>query len=354
MKTENFQRNLQLEFNPNLSLEVDLGAYEKDESLLNGKQLLVQFKGFNRLERLRRQSKQILNGEAGSSTARTVSEGSIILFSELTSGCSLDELSKIAEVNLSDTRGLARFGDNIIVGSTDKIVNIDTKNWQAVEHPIQSEWLGFIHSLSISKNNSRLLIASSGYDRIIEADIHTGKTIREWIAWENGFPLNERESASKIKKNSLGLPPNLRTAFPNSACYLDEDNILSTLFHHGLVKINLESGDTETIDKDLFRPHALSICGEEIFLADTANGRIVVYSRLDFSRKKIFSFKNISELNQESEGREWLQYAKPLENGLYLAVDSNRTSIFIFDEKKRKIRRIPFDQNYVIQEAHIF
>lgn len=354
MKAETFQRDVQVEFKPNLSFEVDLGTYEKDDSLLNGERLLVQFKGFNRLERLNRQSKQILNGEAGSSVERTVSDGSIVLFSELTSGCSLEDLSKVAEVSLSDTRGLVRFGDNIIVGSTDKVVDINTKNWQATKHPIQSEWLGFIHSLSISKNNSRLLIASSGYDRIIEADINSGKTIREWIAWENGFPLNERDGAVKISKNSLGLPPNLRTAFPNSVCYLDENNIVSTLFHHGLVKINLDSGSTEIIDSDLLRPHALSILGEEFFLADTANGRIVVYSKLDFSRKKTFSFKNVSELNQESEGREWLQYAKPLENGLYLAVDSNRTSIFIFDEKKRKIRRIPFNQNYVIQEAHIF
>lgn len=354
MKTETFQRSVRLEFNPNLSFEVDLGTYENDDSLLNGEQLLVQFKGFNRLERLNRQSKQILNGEAGSSVARNVSDGSIVLFSELIGGCSLDDLSKIAEVSLSDTRGLVRFGDNIIVGSTDKVVDINTENWQAVEHPVQSEWLGFIHSLSISKNKSRLLIASSGYDRIIEADINTGKTIREWIAWENGFPLNERDGAVIINKNSLGLPPNLRTAFPNSVCYLDENNILSTLFHHGLVKINLDNGSTEIIDRDLLRPHALNMSGEEIFLADTANGRIVAYSKLDFSRKKTFSFKNVSELNQESEGREWLQYAKPLKNGLYLAVDSNRTSIFIFDEKKRKIRRIPFNQNYVIQEAHIF
>ena len=357
----------------NLIEIIDLGEYEPDQTLLNGVQLLVQFKGFNRLERLNRQTSQILRGEAGSSTQRKVSDGAIIIFDRLSTDVSLDALAQIKRFDTQDSRGVAFHGENIYVGCIDAVKKIERENWNLSDFPIDTEWLAFIHSLAISPDQSKLLIVSSGFDRIIETDIQTGEVTREWCAWDHGYSeskgskshivsdeskVTNREGDYLVVKsakdfgNKLGLPPNLRTAFPNSACYIDDSHIMATLFHHGLVKIDMDTGETTVIDQSLNHPHAAYFNDQRCFITNTGSAEFIEYDQ-NLARKRIFQFKNISEVTEEALGREWLQHVKPLGNGRYIATDSNRTSIFIIDEFQRTIRTIPFDKNWVIQETHV-
>lgn len=352
---------------------VDLTTFSANNQLACEVQLLLQLKGFNRLERLERRDKQVQKGQSGSSTQRAVAQGAVIHFGLIGNSEHVDQLQQYHHFSLLDSRGVALQRDGTaLVGSVNAIYQLNLVTGEMSQKLIESPWLAFVHSLAISPSGERMIVLSSGFDRIIEVDIDSGRVNREWIAWQHGYNRsNDGQTVVMAAADGsivdghtliinspddypggLGLPPNLRTAFPNSAIYLNDHELLVTLFHHGMVKINLETGETSSIDDALAHAHAIHRTDHGFIVADTAHGCAIEYNEL-FERTRVIDFSAMEGLSPETNGRQWLQFIAPYGNGQYVAVDSNRHQVVFIDMLNRCIRKLPYNPNWVVQEAHL-
>lgn len=355
---------------------VDLSEFTENPELFQDDKLIIQLKGFNGSDRRARRIKQVMQGQSGSSEARPISPGAVYVFDKLGTASLLETVPHPHTYDTADSRGMAFAGENIFVGCIDHVEVIDKKTWEMKPFTIESKWLGFIHSLAISPDGKRMAIVSSGFDRIIEVDLSTGEVAREWIAWNNGYD-SSRQDGTKIiteKKlheevvaaggkslyvdspepfsSGLGLPPNLRTAFPNSTLYIDQNTLLATLYHFGLVKIDLNSGETKVLDDQLNNPHAVYKTESGYMVTNSSKGQAIFYDE-NFNRVKILDFTHMKGLLTGANGGEWLQHVNPLGDGKFMAVDSNRAAIVFIDENTQSYRSVAMPEDWVVQEAHI-
>ncbi len=346
----------------------DVSQFREEHTLGNGIPLALQLKGFNRMERIVRRNNQIARGERGSTIARSISEGAIMIINDLT-GCDfLSAHNSEYTLRLPDSRGITTCGNSIYIGSVNRIHHFDTINRTVTT--LHNPWFAFIHSLELSDDASRILVASAGFDRIMEVDTATGEPIWEWSAWTHGYPhtiSTHRTIATSADFSNgvnnplvvsspndypegIGLPPGDRTAFPNRAIYLDENSILTTLFHYGLIKIDRETGDVTPILDNLSHPHGIRKYKSGFIVTDTANGVCIILDR-NLLPTKVFSFRNLPDKSPEAESGEWLQQVIPFGDGLLAAIDSNRTRLYVLDIDNMLRRSIPYDPNWAMHEV---
>ncbi len=348
--------------------QIDVATLKENSTLGNGVPLAIQLKGFNRMDRIGRGKEQVLNGQRGSSTSRPISNGAVMVMSDLAKQTSLSANSSALTLNLPDSRGIATHGDEIYLGSVDRVYHIDAGNGtkSILEHP----WFAFIHSLQLTENGEKILVTSPGFDRIIELDTATGAPSWEWVAWDHGYDHSVASgkkivtrpadsgldnavliSSPKDYPGGLGLPPADRAAFPNSATYfLDNKSILATLFHGGLIKIDRKTGNVDLVLSDLSHPHGILKYQSGYIVTDTGHGAFLVLDK-NLKVAKRVSFINLPGKAKEAQSAEWLQNVAPLNNGLLVAIDSNRASFYILDLDNKLKRRISYDPNWVVQEV---
>ncbi len=347
--------------------QINLTEFKELETLGNKLPMMFQLKGFNRQERIERRKSQISIGKSGSTNKRSIAHGAVILLSDLSDLDSLT-LEKASFVkHLPDPRGMCATEKDLFVGSVDEVRRIEALN--ELETRIANPWFAFIHSVALSPDQRKLLITSSGFDRIMEINIDTQEVVREWIAWNNGLNITVSSkkkvvthsvpgldatktivvSSPEQYKGGLGLPPGDRTAFPNSAIYFDDEHILATMFHGGLVKINLNSGECISVLNNLSHPHGIRRFKSGFVLTNTGKGSCLI---LDSSLKpeKEISFQDLPVDGIRGSSNEWLQQVIPLNDDLLVAIDSRRASIFIIDLGNEQIRTIPYPANWVMQE----
>ncbi|MFA5894823.1 MAG: hypothetical protein WC851_03550 [Candidatus Shapirobacteria bacterium] len=341
---------------------VDLSKFTEDKRLGDGLRWIIQLKGFNRQDRLEKRNDEVASGATGSISHREISQGAIIVTDDLPMDDDiLGDNDVQIRIDTPDTRGLVK-DDNgdVFFGAVDKVYKLDKNDLRIKEVPLKSSWLAFIHSISISPDQTRLLVTSAGFDRIIEFDIASGQPTYTWNAWENGFdksyatkaPINMTINSADYS-SGLGLPPGLRTAFPNSSIYAGE-YILATFFHHGFVKIDKTTNTAVSLDENLKHPHSVTtLSNSQIMVTDTGNGRAVVYNE-EFGRSAVLDFTNLPQI-ESARGMEWLQQVKEVTGypGLYTAIDSNRESIYLFDLQKKLIRKAKIQSNWVLQEMEV-
>ena len=85
---------------------INVADFKEDPSLGLGRMLVVQLKGFNRGERVRRQREQGRKGRLGSKSERPISPGAILVFSEIPpDGVLLEERATFG-LDIPDSRGM--------------------------------------------------------------------------------------------------------------------------------------------------------------------------------------------------------------------------------------------------------
>lgn len=346
----------------------DVSQFREEHTLGNGVPLAIQLKGFNRMERIIRRNNQITRGERGSTVTRPISEGAVMIISDLTGLNFISADDSEYSLRLPDSRGITANGTDFYIGSVNRILHFDTQNGTVTTliHP----WFAFIHSLDLSDDTMRILVTSAGFDRIIEMDTATGEPSWEWSAWTHGYPhtisthrtiVTSAEFSNGVNNplvvsnpkdypEGIGLPPGDRTAFPNRAIYLDDKSILATLFHHGLIKIDRETGVATPILDKLSHPHGIRKYRSGYIITDTANGVCIILDR-NLRPTKIFSFRNLPDKAPEAESEEWLQQVIPFGDNLLAAIDSNRAKLYILDIDRMRKRSISYDPNWVMQEV---
>lgn len=346
----------------NLEKVIDLSTFTEDPKLGDNIPFLIQLKGFNRTERIKRRIEQTDKKQFGSALIRQIADGGIFAFRNFKKG--IYEGIEKWKYYTQDTRGLAIKDDNIFLGSVDKVQVIDFKGNEMLT--IRNPWFAFIHSVAFSQDKKKLLVVSSGFDRIIELDSSSHQVTWNWVAWNHGYnrakmsgkfivtdenktPTDENVLVIKDPKDfpgGLGLPPADRTAFPNSAIYFDENSILATLYHNGLIKIDKITGEVSEILSGLKHPHSVIKTDTGFMVTNTGDSSCILLDKnLKPTQTIIFN-----KLPGNAVDFEWLQQVRPFGKNLLAAVDSNRASIYIIDLKRRKIRRQQYYKDWVVQE----
>lgn len=348
---------------------LDLANFKEVEGLGNGIPLVFQMKGFNRLERIaRRESEEIRGVAGGTDNHRLITEGMIAVIDDLNNLNAIDLNNARYVESLPDPRGLCAGNNGLYIASVDAIRYRDSSSKD--ERVIRNPWFAFIHSLSLSPDQKKLLVTSPGFDRIIELDTDDYRQSWDWVAWDHGFVttvtskkkvvthLERGEDLSKVIvvtgpesfSGGLGLPPGDRTAFPNSAIYLDDHRILATMFHGGLLVIDKNSGDWTPVLENLSHPHGIRRYKDGFVFADTGRGVCTILDSNLKPRSEI-SFQNLSVGHEARNDHEWLQQAIPINDDLILGIDSKRAKITILDPSKKIVRSIAYPDNWVLQEV---
>ncbi len=335
--------------------KTDISTFKENPYLGNNIPLILQLKGFNRRERIKRRNDQQVKGESGSPTERKIAEGALYVVDNLQARDFLSAKNTIFELALPDPRGMAVSDTDLFIGSVNQILHLQENGSISV---IKYPWFAFIHSLQLSNDGQTILITSPGFDRIIEMKTNTAIPVWEWSAWDHGYDKTHSSGKKIVSEfispkdfpSGLGLPPGDRTAFPNSAAYLNNKTILASLFYDGVIKIDKETGRATPVLENLTHPHGIRKYKDGFIVTNSAGGVcLVMDDQLHVIQE--LSFNNLPYKSKEAGSTEWLQNVVPLNSNLLAAIDSNRASIFIVDLDNKSMRRIPYDPNWVIQEV---
>ena len=199
--------------------------------------------------------------------------------------------------------GIIRHGGDLLVACPWQIVRVDsdlTRSATVLSEP----WCNYLHSFRATQRG--LLVASTGVDAIVELDDEFDTTW-QWWATEHGYPASfcgpVRDLDRSQDHRGLKYDTPLHTTHVNSAAELDDESVLATLFHQGvLVEIDRASGRSRPVLRSLLRPHAVRVGpGQRVTLADTGHGRAI---RGHFGRDRQLVVDDMVEVQTH-----WLQDA---------------------------------------------
>lgn len=194
---------------------------------------------------------------------------------------------------------------------------------------------------TLRKTACGFLITSSGIDTIFEISEDGQRILWSWCAREHGFTRDSYGVERKAEKNRDHRPweysTRQRTTHVNSALPLDENTILATLFHQGIVcGIDRRTGTAKSMISGLSRPHALRWSGDRITFADTARG--LAY-RGFFAQG---SFRTELLIKIESN---WLQDCL-YTHDLWMLVDAQHSRVYFADKTGTILGYDQFDSDW--------
>jgi len=236
---------------------------------------------------------------------------------------------------------------------------------------VENKWFSYIHTVKWSADDTRLLVASSGVDTIMELSA-AGREVRwEWNAWEHGIntgrdPRTDQEhvltrspeEAERLEQQGNRvilvtepqadpLPTALRAAFINSAEYDDQGDIIATFFHDGkVVKIDRGTAGRTTLLDGLTKPHGGMPFGEGYLVTDTAGGQ-VQYCGTD--RLEQYTFNQLPGKPDALGDLEWLQTSHYY-GSVILTIDANRSALICFDPRRQEKTVVPFNPDWAVQD----
>jgi hypothetical protein len=238
-------------------------------------------------------------------------------------------------------------------------------------------WFSYIHTVKFSPHYpTRMLIASSGLDKIIEMDYRTGEITWEWLAWDNGFNVgHDHETNSEILLTASAdeaayykgkgrhfkwiedpasevLPTAMRAAFINSIGYHpDKDQfIYATFFHEGKVfEIDRKSGAAKPVMEGLKNPHGGTAFKGGILATSTAAGE-VIWTKSE--QTQVYDFTMLSGKDPDLGSLEWLQNTAAIHD-ILVTIDSNRTRFTIYPVSAEWVCHVPYNENWAVQDLII-
>ncbi|NNC82666.1 MAG: hypothetical protein HKN79_03745, partial [Flavobacteriales bacterium] len=285
-------------------------------------------------------SKHNKNARTGSVERRAPAIGGIV-------GFSLDKgkiQSQETFAELREPRGIAQHGNTLAISSENLVYLMNSEGLRSLD----DKWFSYIHTVDFSKDGSRLLVSSSGFDVILEYDVSTLERSAEWWAWENGFdqgidpetgdkitlsrsPIEGKDRVRVIADPSIdSLPTAMRAAFINSVEYdrTDEKHYIATFFHEGAVfSIDTHTGEAEPLISGMKNPHGGMLDSHGAMATSTRTGEVILMKR---DEEISYSFCDLPHKPPTLGNEEWLQNSKRLPDGSILTIDSNRTSWVIF------------------------
>ena len=343
--------------------QVDISKFKQDSSFYGSLNLVLTVKSFD-LQAIRKRyikSRGDKTGKTGSVERRPVSLGGIVSMS--IDGGKIQGEKVLAK--LKEPRGLALSDNNVGISSENEAYVI-AENGEI--RLINDPWFSYIHTLDFSKDGSKILISSSGFDVIMEFDVETLEKTYEWWAWENGF--NQGYSVALAKNVTISrdesnrgkdgfhivsnpeqdaLPTAMRTAFINSVVYdaKREGKLLATFFHEGKVmEIDRATGLATSVVVGLKNPHGGDRFDDSYTGTSTGTGFVAVTDKDEVTH---YDFSNLGGKPEFLEGMEWLQNSKNIDGNI-ITIDSNRNQFVIFNPELELIDAIAYNDNWAVQD----
>ena len=321
-----------------------------EENVLSGRHdFLVAVKSFD-IEAIRRRH---MANPKGSFTRRPPAVGGLC---HLVVRGGVPDFKMLAEVR--ECRGVSVEDGFLAVSAEDEVIVVGHDSLKVFRNP----WFSYIHTVRLAEGR-RVLVASAGWDRVIELSTSDGKVLGEWIAWEHGcsggkdslgWPTrltrdpevaercwNRGERARLCADPKDILPTGCRATSISSAEYDGETWVL-TLFRQGEVISVRQDGHSKMLMEGLASPHNGQVKDGVVWAADTGRGRVLGLG----ARPYEFDFSSLpGNLHAPVE---WLQSFCWCEDGSLAAVDSNRNAIWLVGMTMRQ--RVPIPEGWAVQE----
>jgi hypothetical protein len=250
-----------------------------------------------------------------------------------------------------------------------ELVSLVTGEITSIRHP----WLSQCHTVQFSTDGKRLLVASSGFDAVVEFDSDNQKVVWEWFAWDHGFDRSklghyvvrsaERSNALKAlghevllvddpQKYTFGIPTRISPAHLNSACYDGDEKVLVTLFHQGNgIIVDKATGNVREVIGGLINPHKFfrRKCGG-YFISDTRRGKLILIDANLRPFRKI-ALAAIPGSERSDRLSEFLQNSTELKKDLFACVDIHRNSLWLVNVQRRSYRGIKFPVEWSVHDV---
>lgn len=345
--------------------KIDLNDFHSAPEKFGNIELLLTVKSFNLQEIRKRYLESRKRSRSGSVKRRKPAQGGLV-YVKIESG-QITKTKILAKYK--EARGIDLKDNLLAISSENEIYIFDIEKKQKTI--IQNPWLSYIHTVKFNENATRILVASSGVDTILEFDLKSGQKTWEWNAWEAGinkgvnpetgeehFLTRSQEIAEKYEQQQKNyiliknpdedkLPTALRAAFINSAEYDFDGNILLTFFHDGVVRrLNKKSQNLDTILQGFNKPHGGLALESGYLVTDTAGGRLVHQHN---NTQTGYYFHNLKGKDARLKELEWLQTSHVHRNSI-ITIDSNRTSFVIFKPESNSKMIVPYNPDWAVQD----
>lgn len=357
--------------------EISIHEFQMSSGLLDPVEVLLVVKSQDQLERRERMLNQLRQGKKiGRIEPRAVAEGLLVKHQLPPRGSkALNSETADLVISFPEPRHIVPYQRNrFLLTEVGRVDLIDEKAQilDTFVHP----YFAFLHTVFLNQSHDHMLVASAGYDAILEFDLGTKQETWRWFGWDHGFNPNEegvyytntKEKAEQLRArgyaakyidpseyNEYGLLTASRTTHPNNAFYnpyTSEATIIASLGYGKIVEIDRQTSDYE-IKLDLQVPvlHGIMPYDGGWMLTNTCRGEFWVLNR-DFNPLQQYSFRRLPGKRPEAAEWEWLQLVIPIGNGKFCGLDANRGMI-ICDTVKRCYEILYPDPNWCLQDALI-
>lgn len=293
-----------------------------------------------------------------------------------------------------EVKGFTAKGGRFAIGQVDGVALVDAKAQESPRY-LKHPKFAHVHTVEFSKTDpDRILITSTGADRIFEVSILTGEITWEWNPWQHGYstnklgltlaargdPLPQGENvrilgfaeAERIMRAGESVPKGQtwinvvdfeaieahyklekwqKTTSPNSATYGERPGtVLASLFRTGqVIEIDKETGQARVLLDGLAKPHGPIATGDGYLVSDTGQGRVLMTDKR-LKTRATYDFSHFPlRAGLEERASEWIQNAARLNSSLFTAVDARRNTVFVWDPQKGIYSAYPFDPNMSLQ-----
>ena len=96
-------------------------------------------------------------------------------------------------ISFKEPRHLVEFDkDNFLITEINKVHKIEKQSGKIIDS-FNSEWFSFLHTIELNKEKDKFLVASSGFDSVIEMSLKTKKFYTIGVDGNKGLILMKRE-----------------------------------------------------------------------------------------------------------------------------------------------------------------
>ncbi len=350
--------------------ELQFSDFVENEHLGLGIPVAVIVKDQDRLMRAKRLVDTYTDqkGFSGRSQVHDLQNG-FIYVTPLTSVLEVPDKS-VAYLEFPEPRNIAKIGNSVVITAGDAL-HIFTTGLSGRDI-VKNPYFGCLHSAKANKDSTKMVVCSTGFDSILEFDNRTRQELWRWTAWDHGYNLGANGSFvtedknlatairdegksvllldESVKRPGYGIPTAYRTTHVNEVTYdYDENFLLATFFHTGeIVRIQKETGISEILMSGMSHPHAIEKYKGGYIVTDTSHG---LWYQLDqnFRIMVRVDFRGFPGKEKNMENIEWIQSVMPLTQELFVAVDANRQSLWIFDPVQKQYNRIKTKPEWAVQ-----
>lgn len=211
---------------------------------------------------------------------------------------------------------------------------------------ITSPLFNDIHS--VVRDGNTLLVASTGVDTVVRVSLsdYSVEPVVSFIASNSsaGLSVSNARFNATVDYSALHINTEQQMTHLNYAALLPDNSLGISLFHQGAIA-SYKDGEFSYIIKDLYRSHSFFEYNQQLYVADSGNHCVKIYTLPDYNFVRAIPFGG------------WVQDIKRIdinEKSLMFASDADNSLIRVYDLSQNKlIRTIELPKNYRISNCEL-